>query len=79
MPSLCSDCSPVRRKRPHGAAHFTLTDNGKTVVTGSRTNIKIWLGDRIRPKWGIYRSVMSAPADLGDTWMEIRNFKAYTS
>jgi hypothetical protein len=64
---------------PHGAAHFTLTDNGKTVVSGSRTNIKIWLGDRIRPKWGIYRSVQSSPADIVDTFMEIRNFKAYQS
>jgi len=62
-----------------GAAHFILTDGGKTVIDRARTGIDIWLGDRIRPKWGIYRSVMSAPADLGDTWMEIRNFKAYTS
>jgi hypothetical protein len=64
---------------PKGAAHFTLKDNGRTVVQGSRTNIKIWLGDRIWPKWGIYRSVRSAKSDIVKTWMEIRNFKAYTA
>ena len=62
-----------------GAAHFVLTDGGRTVIDRTRTGIDIWLGDRIRPKWGIYRSVQCAPTDLIDTFMEIRNFKAYTS
>jgi hypothetical protein len=60
-----------------GAAHFILTDGGRTVVDRVRTGIDIWLGDRIRPKWGIYRSVLSAPGDIIDTWLQIRNFKAY--
>jgi hypothetical protein len=62
-----------------GAAHFVLTDGGKTVIDRNRTGIDIWLGDRIRPKWGIYRSVQSAPADIIDTFMQIRNFKAFQS
>jgi len=60
-----------------GSARFVLTDGGKTVLDHTRTGIDIWLGDRIRPKWGIYRSVQSAPADICDTWMEIRNFRAF--
>jgi hypothetical protein len=60
-----------------GSARFVLTDGGRTVVNAVRNNIDIWLGDRIRPKWGIYRSVQSAPADLCDAFMRIRNFKAY--
>ncbi|OLB76531.1 MAG: hypothetical protein AUI14_18570 [Actinobacteria bacterium 13_2_20CM_2_71_6] len=60
-----------------GSAHFVLTDGGRTVVDGTRNNIDIWLGDRIRPKWGIYRSVQSTASDIIDCSMEIRNFKAY--
>jgi hypothetical protein len=56
--------------------------NGKpgissVICSGSRNNIKIPdQNDYVRPKWGIYRSIRSAPADILDTYLLLRNFRA---
>jgi hypothetical protein len=60
-----------------GSARFILRDGGTTVVDRARNNIDIWLGDSIRPKWGIYRSIRSAAADIIDTYILMRNYRAY--
>lgn len=50
------------------------------VVDGTRSGLTIPdQGDRVRPKWGIYRSVQSAASDIIDTHLLIRNYKAYQS
>jgi hypothetical protein len=60
-----------------GAARFVITDGGRTVVDKTRTPVDIWLGDRIRTKWGIYRSLKSDRSDIIDTFLLMRNMKAY--
>jgi hypothetical protein len=60
-----------------GSARFVLRDGGTTVVDKTRNNIDIWLGDSIRPKWGIYRSIRSAKSDIIDTYLLMRNYQAY--
>ncbi len=56
--------------------------NGKpgissVICSGTRNNIKIPdQNDYVRPKWGIYRSLRSAPADILDTYLLLRNFSA---
>ena len=48
------------------------------MTQGKRTGVNIPdQGDRVRPKWGIYRSVQSASADIIDTHLLFRNYKAY--
>lgn len=60
-----------------GSARFALKDGGTTVVNASRTGIDMWLGgDQAHPKWGIYRSI-SDSAQLQDTYLLLRNMKAY--
>ncbi|WP_410633184.1 hypothetical protein [Amycolatopsis sp. cmx-4-83] len=42
---------------------------------GSRSGVTIPdQGDYVRPKWGINRSVESAPADILDTYLLFRNY-----
>jgi hypothetical protein len=60
-----------------GSARFVLRDGATTVVDKARGNIDIWLGDSIRPKWGIYRSIQSARSDIIDTYILMRNYRAY--
>jgi len=60
-----------------GSLRFTLKDAGRTVVTASRSGFDTWLGgDQAHPKWGIYRSVNDS-AQLQDTYLLLRNMKAY--
>jgi hypothetical protein len=60
-----------------GMGQLVVTDGGRTVVTGTRDRIDIWLGDRIRPKWGIYRSIKSPKSQIIDTFLLMRNMRAY--
>jgi hypothetical protein len=63
---------------PKGTARFALRDGGTTVVDHTLSNVNVPdQGDYVRPKWGIYRSVRSASSDILDTYLLIRNFKAY--
>ena len=59
-----------------GKLHWKLVDNGKVVVDAEKDGVNLWLGDRLRPKWGIYRSVQDS-ADILDTYLLLRNMKAY--
>jgi hypothetical protein len=65
-----------------GSAKITIrngTGSGAPVVaTGTKSHLSIPdLGDYVRPKWGIYRSVQSGSADIIDTYLLTRNYKAY--
>jgi hypothetical protein len=61
---------------PQGRLHWKLIDRGQTLVDAERTGVNTWLGDRLRPKWGIYRSVKDK-ANLMDTHLLLRNMRAY--
>lgn len=59
-----------------GKLHWKLVNNGKVVVDAEKDGVNLWLGDRLRPKWGIYRSVQDT-ADILDTYLLLKNMKAY--
>lgn len=61
---------------PAGRLHWKLVDGGKTIVDAERTGVDTWLGDRLRPKWGIYRSVNDT-ADLTTTYLLLKNMQAF--
>ncbi|HZR40989.1 MAG TPA: hypothetical protein VFB12_12770 [Ktedonobacteraceae bacterium] len=61
---------------PAGKLHWKLVDGGKTIVDAERDGVDMWLGDRLRPKWGIYRSVNDT-ADLMNTYLLLKNMNAY--
>jgi hypothetical protein len=59
-----------------GSANWTLISNGKTLVHGEKTHVKTFIGDSVRPKWGIYRSI-SDTKQLHDTHLLITKLRAY--
>lgn len=59
-----------------GALHWTLIDGTNTIVNAGKSGVTTWLGDRLRPKWGIYRSIKDK-ADLTDTYLLLSNMQAY--
>lgn len=60
-----------------GRVRWVLRDGANTVIDVSRSNVDIWLEDRVRPKWGIYRSLGDSSGSLQDCHMLIRNMRAY--
>jgi hypothetical protein len=61
-----------------GRMSWVLEAGGRTVVEASKTGIDTWIGeeDRVRPKWGIYRSVKDEE-NLEDTFLLLRDLRAY--
>lgn len=60
-----------------GRVRWVLRDGATTVVDVARSNVDIWLEDRVRPKWGIYRSLGDTSGSLRDCFMYTRNHQAY--
>ena len=87
-----TDLAPLRNKwitaeltfkiGPSGTGRLVIrngTGSGAPVVVdSSRSGLRIPdEGDYVRPKWGIYRSVRSASADIVDTHLLTRNYRAF--
>jgi hypothetical protein len=64
---------------PNGAVSWRLVVGGSALVDATKTGVDTWLQDRVRPKWGIYRSVERfGPAyPLANCSMYIDNLRAY--
>jgi chitin-binding protein len=63
-----------------GYARMCVRDGGNTVTDKTMTGVDMWINEGTccryaRPKWGIYRSLLSD--GLKDTYLEIRNLRAY--
>jgi hypothetical protein len=61
--------------KPAGKVRFTVKDGTKTVVDATRSNVDTWVEDRVRPKWGIYRS-LSDKGQIQDTYLLLRAMRA---
>jgi hypothetical protein len=83
-----TDLDPLRNKwigidtqirfddKPNGRARLIVTDGRRTVVDQEKGDVDTWLGDRARPKWGIYRPLKDE-GDLRDTFMLLTDMKAF--
>ncbi|MEV0200722.1 hypothetical protein [Nonomuraea sp. NPDC050691] len=60
-----------------GAVRWTVRKGGATVVDAVRTGVDTFLGDRVRPKWGIYRSLGDTSGSLQDCHLLLTNLRAY--
>jgi Carbohydrate binding module (family 6) len=60
-----------------GAVRWALHDGATTVIDVSRSGLDTFLGDRVRPKWGIYRSLGDTSGSLQDTYMLLTSMRAY--
>jgi hypothetical protein len=62
---------------PDGWVRWAIQDGATSVVDTTATGMDTWLFDRVRPKWGIYRSLGDKSGSLHDTYMLIRDVRAY--
>jgi hypothetical protein len=60
-----------------GQVRWALRDNGTTIIDVTKTGVDTFLTDRVRPKWGIYRSLGDTSGSLQDCYQLIRNMRAY--
>lgn len=60
-----------------GSVRWILRSGGTTVIDKSRTGVDTFLADRVRPKWGIYRSLGDTSGSLQDCHLLLRNLKGY--
>jgi chitin-binding protein len=63
--------------KPDGYVHWTLTDAGRTAVDATSTGVDLWMQDRVRPKWGIYRSLGDTSGALRDCYLLLGNMRAH--
>jgi chitin-binding protein len=59
-----------------GSVRWVLRSGGTTLVDATRTG-DTYLGDRVRPKWGIYRSLGDTSGSLRDCYLLLTNMRAY--
>ncbi|ONI87170.1 Tat pathway signal sequence domain protein [Saccharothrix sp. ALI-22-I] len=60
-----------------GRVRWVVRDGSSTVIDTTRSGVDTWLGDRLRPKWGIYRSLGDTSGSLQNCYLLLRNLKAY--
>ncbi len=59
-----------------GYVNWLIRSGGSTVLDARKSGVDTWLDDRVRPKWGIYRS-LSDSAQIQDCHLLLRDMKAY--
>ncbi len=62
---------------PDGYVRWKLTAGSSTVVDAAQSNVDTWLDDRVRPKWGIYRSLGDTSGSLQDCYLLLTRMRAY--
>ncbi|XVV05672.1 Tat pathway signal sequence domain protein [Actinosynnema sp. CA-248983] len=59
-----------------GRVRWIVRSGGATVLDKTRTGVDTWLGDRLRPKWGIYRSLGDTSGSLKNCHLLLRDLRA---
>jgi hypothetical protein len=64
---------------PKGMVSWRLSKGATVVVNSTKTGLDTWMQDRVRPKWGIYRSVkgFDNAYPLADCFILMTNLRAY--
>ncbi|WP_394846027.1 polysaccharide lyase [Pendulispora brunnea] len=60
-----------------GSVRWVVRDGSTTVIDTKKTGVDLWLGDRVRPKWGIYRSLGDSSGSLQDCYLLLSNMRGY--
>ncbi|MEV1085917.1 Tat pathway signal sequence domain protein [Streptomyces sp. NPDC050211] len=60
-----------------GSVRWILKNGSTTVIDKSRTGVDTFLADRVRPKWGIYRSLGDTSGSLQDCYLLLSNLRGY--
>jgi hypothetical protein len=62
---------------PNGKLRWVLRNGASTVIDVTRTGLDTWLDDRVRPKWGIYRSLGDSSGSLQNCYLLLTRMRAY--
>ncbi|WJV45240.1 Tat pathway signal sequence domain protein [Streptomyces flavofungini] len=60
-----------------GSVRWILKSGTTTVIDKSKSGIDTFLADRVRPKWGIYRSLGDSSGSLQNTYMLLTGMRGY--
>ncbi|WBB64129.1 Tat pathway signal sequence domain protein [Streptomyces sp. WMMC500] len=60
-----------------GSVRWILRKGGTTLIDASKGGVDTFLADRVRPKWGIYRSLGDTSGSLQDCYLLLRNMRGY--
>ncbi len=60
-----------------GSVRWILTSGSTTVIDKSKTGVDTFLADRVRPKWGIYRSLGDTSGSLQNTYLLLTDLRGY--
>jgi len=60
-----------------GSVRWILKNGSTTVVDASKSGVDTFLADRVRPKWGIYRSLGDTSGSLQDCYLLLTNLRGY--
>ncbi|MFF4571670.1 heparin lyase I family protein [Streptomyces sp. NPDC001410] len=60
-----------------GSVRWILKSGSTTVIDKARTGVDTFLADRVRPKWGIYRSLGDTSGSLQNTYLLLTNLRGY--
>jgi hypothetical protein len=60
-----------------GSVRWILKNGATTVVDKSKSGVDTLLADRVRPKWGIYRSLGDTSGSLRDTHLLLNRMRGY--
>ncbi|MFF1549327.1 Tat pathway signal sequence domain protein [Streptomyces sp. NPDC058291] len=60
-----------------GSVRWILKSGGSTVVDASKNGVDTFLADRVRPKWGVYRSLGDTSGSLQDTYLLLTGLRGY--
>lgn len=60
-----------------GSVRWILGSAGSTVIDAAKSGVDTFLADRVRPKWGIYRSLGDTSGSIQDTYMLLTNMRGY--
>ncbi|TWP49079.1 Tat pathway signal sequence domain protein [Lentzea tibetensis] len=67
----------IKAGNGNGHVRWVVRDGATTLLDATKTGVDTWLGDRLRPKWGIYRSLGDSSGSLQNCYLLLRNLKAY--
>ncbi|MFE7129783.1 Tat pathway signal sequence domain protein [Streptomyces sp. NPDC057638] len=60
-----------------GSVRWILSSGGTTIIDRSRSGVDTFLADRVRPKWGIYRSLGDSSGSLQNCHLLLSQMRAY--
>ncbi|MFJ9894757.1 Tat pathway signal sequence domain protein [Streptomyces sp. NPDC091280] len=60
-----------------GSVRWILKSGSTTVIDRTKTGVDTFLADRVRPKWGIYRSLGDTSGSLQDTYLLLTDLRGY--